>query len=314
MLSVRELRKAYGSIVALAGVDLDVPAGEVVCLLGPNGAGKTTLVSIVAGLRRPDAGTVVVDGIDVLHHPVETRRRLGLAPQELGVYPTLTVAQNLRFYGELVNLRGANLSREMAEVAEAFDLTGLMARPTRMLSGGERRRLHTALAILGHPRLLLLDEPTSGVDVASRAHILEVIRRLADDGTAICYSTHYLGEVEVLKASVSIVDRGKVIARGSMADLVRRHGSPAIELTFDCAENLPHLNGYRVDSEGAVLRVYADRPAEEAPAILSALGREANRLRSFEIVAPSLDAVFLALTGRRYEPGGSEEASGVIVP
>jgi ABC-2 type transport system ATP-binding protein len=312
MLEVRGVRKSYGATPALVGVDFDVAAGEVVGLLGPNGAGKTTLVSIVAGLRRPDAGRVSVAGIDVLSHPFEARRHLGLAPQELGIYPTLTVRTNLQFFGELVDLRGAELRHRVDEVGEALELSEFMDRQARFLSGGEKRRLHTALTMLRRPPLLLLDEPTSGVDVRTRASVLEVVRSLAAEGSAVCYSTHYLGEVEALGASVAILDRGRMIARGTVADLVRSHGASALELTFeDDGRPLPALSGYRTDSGDGVLRVFTERPAAEAARVLAALGAETGRLRSVEIVAPSLEAVFLALTGRRYE--SEDEQSDVAV-
>jgi ABC-2 type transport system ATP-binding protein len=302
MLEVRGVRKSYGATPALVGVDFDVAAGEVVGLLGPNGAGKTTLVSIIAGLRRPDAGSVSIAGIDVLSTPFEARRHLGLAPQDLGLYPTLKVRDNLRFFGELVDLRGAELRRRIDEVSEALGLTEFIDRQARFLSGGEKRRLHTALALMRRPPLLLLDEPTSGVDVRTRGNLLEVVRALAADGSAICYSTHYLGEVEALGASVAILDRGRVIARGGVTELVRNHGASALELSFeDDGRPLPSLSGYRCESDAGVLRVFTEQPAAEAARILTRLGPEADRLRSVEIVAPSLEAVFLALTGHRYE-------------
>jgi ABC-2 type transport system ATP-binding protein len=301
VLEVRGLAKSYGSTVALAGVDLDIDPGEVVGLLGPNGAGKTTLVSIVAGLRRPDDGTVFVDGIDVRTNPVGARRRLGVAPQELGVSPTLTVRRNLEFFAELVGLRGDAERREVEEIAEALELSEFLDRKVRFLSGGEKRRVHTALAMVGRPPLLLLDEPTSGVDVRARATLLELVKRLAAAGAAICYSTHYLGEVEELGASVAILDRGRFIARGTVRDLIHRHGASSLELTFDSDDlPLPSLDGWRIEANGASLRVYSDKPGADAPAVLSSLGSDAARLRSVELVSPSLEAVFLDLTGRRY--------------
>ncbi len=315
VLSVRDVHKSYGDTVALDGIDLDVAAGEIMCLLGPNGAGKTSLISIVAGLRRADAGTVTVAGIDVARNPVDARRKLGLAPQELGVYAEQTVDENLRYFGELVGLRGVALRQEIADVADSFELTALVDRRARTLSGGEKRRLHAAMALLGRPPLLLLDEPTSGVDVATRAKILDTVRRLADHGCAICYSTHYLGEVEQLDASVTIIDRGRVIAEGSVGELIKQHGATALELTFDVEtdEALPRIEGYRVEQDGALLRVYSEQPARDAPAVLVALGSDAARLESLTIVSPSLEAVFLALTGRRFDEEHEEDSTDVDV-
>src|SRR5207245_992383 len=238
------------------------------------------------------------------------RRHLGLAPQDLGIYPTLTVRHNLQFFGELADLRGPELRRRIEEIAESLELTEFIDRQARFLSGGEKRRLHTALALLGRPPLLLLDEPTSGVDVSTRAKVLDVVRSLAAAGSAICYSTHYLAEVEGLDASVAILDRGRVIARGGVAEMVRSHGASVLELSFeDDGRPLPTLAGYRTEAQDTLLRVFVEQPAVEAARVLAMLGPEAARLQSVEIVASNLEAVFLALTGRRYE---SEEAEHVL--
>ncbi len=302
MLDVENLRKAYDGVVALDGVDLRIGAGEIVGLLGPNGAGKTTLVSIVAGLRRADAGSVHVDGLDIATAPYKARRRLGLAPQDLGVYPILDVRENLRFFGELAGLGGRELVQRIDEVAEPLELTDLLTRPVRTLSGGEKRRVHTAMAMLHRPPLLLLDEPTTGVDVGTRTRLLEVVRALAaESGTAVCYSTHYLPEVEALGASVAIFDRGRLVARGTLAELVAAHGRCLVELTFDGPA--PDLGEHfaQAERDGEVLRIPASEPAADAARALGALGPDAGRLRSIELVRPSLESVFLAVTGRRYE-------------
>ena len=306
MLGVRGLRKSYGDTVALAGVDLDVAPGEIVGLLGPNGAGKTTMVSIVAGLRRADGGSVTVNGIDALAKPAEARRCIGLAPQELGIYPLLTVRDNLLVFAELADLRGRTRDQRIDEIAEALELTEFMDRPARHLSGGEKRRLHTALALVHRPPLLLLDEPTTGVDVRTRARVLDVVRGLAEAGSAVCYSTHYLPEVEALGASVAIIDRGQVLVRGPIEELVRRHGECAVELTFDGAPPQLALE-LRSEARDQMLRIYTDEPATVAASVLTRLGADAERLRSIDLVYPSLEAVFLAVTGRRYAEGSAEE-------
>lgn len=306
MLGVAGLEKSYGDVVALAGVDLTIEEGEICALLGPNGAGKTTLVSIVCGLRRPDAGTVVVDGVDAVLDSQTARRSIGFAPQDLAIYPIVTVRENLVFAGELADLRGSRLARQIDDVAEALELTDLIDRPARALSGGEKRRVHTAMAMVHKPRLLLLDEPTTGVDVATRARLLESVRQLAErDGTAVCYSTHYLPEVEALGASVTIIDHGRVIARGTVDELIATHAKTVIELTFDGPA--PMVDGHRpVDGDDTV-RVESGHPARDAAALLSRLGADAGRLRGLEIITPSLESVFLALTGRRYTPETAEK-------
>ena len=312
MLHVQGLRKAYGDVIALRGVDVDVARGEITCLLGPNGAGKTTLVSIVAGLRRPDAGVVEVDGLDATSRSVEVRRRIGLAPQDLGVYPVVSVRRNLELFGRLAGLRPRELRTRVDEVAEALRIGDLLERQAGTLSGGQKRRLHTAIALLHRPALLLLDEATTGADVETRAHILDLVRQLAAEGSAVLYSTHYLQEVEDLGAHVALLDAGTVIARGAVERLIAAHADPVVEMTFHtevpdvAADGDATVDGQRV-------RVTTPDPAAALASILPKLPPGA--LNTVEIVRPSLESVYLALTGRRYEEAdttpGMEEAPHV---
>jgi len=306
-LLVAGLRKSYGATVALDGVDLRVEPGTVLRLLGPNGAGKTSLVSIVAGLRRPDAGRVEVCGIDVARAPREVRARLGIAPQETGVYLPLRVRDNLRFFAGLAGLRRAEAAARIDEVAGALGLESLLDRRASQLSGGERRRVHTAIALLHRPELVLLDEPTTGADVRTRTQILDLVRDLARAGSAVVYSTHYLQEIETLGADVAFLDRGRVVARGTLAELVERHGTSALELTFAGAvPPAARLAGSVID--GSSVRIPTPDPAARAAQLLPALGADAGALRSIEILRPSLESVYLAVTGRRYETDSAEAA------
>lgn len=293
-LEVKELEKSYHDVTALDGVSLVVAPGEVVGLLGPNGAGKTTLVSIICGLRRADAGSVWVCGVDALTHPQRAREHIGLAPQELGIYPVDRVRQTLAFFGELGGLRGAGLSRQVERVAESLRLTDLMDRKAGELSGGQKRRLHTAIALLNEPPLVLLDEATTGADVETRAGLIDLVSELAENGAAVLYSTHYLGEVEALGARILILDRGHVIADGPIAELASRNGGSYVELTFaDSTRRIPVRD-----------------PGREIAGILGSLGPEAAELQGVEIIHSSLETVFLQLTGRRYRP---EEEARVTV-
>ena len=299
-LEVVGVRKAYGRTVALDGVDLAVPAGEILGLLGPNGAGKTTLVSIVAGLRRADAGTVHLDGIDVARDPNAAQQRLGLAPQETGVYLTIPVRENLWYFGGLAGLRGVELRARIDELAGELGLAELLDRRAAELSGGERRRLHTAMALIHRPPLVLLDEPTTGSDVRTRRDLLALVRRLADEGTAVVYSTHYLHEIEELDAEVAFIDHGRIVARGGVSELVRTHGTSALVLTFDG----PVPERARVDGsvvDGSVVRIAAPDPARVAAQLLPSLGDGNDGLRGIEVVHPSLESVFLTVTGRKYD-------------
>lgn len=309
MLEVCELHKSYGQVPALRGIDLSIEAGEILALLGHNGAGKTTFVSIVAGLRRPDTGRVRVNDIDVLERPYDARLHIGLAPQDIGIYPVVTVRENLVLFGELSGLTGRRLNERIEEVAGALDLGDLLGRFASTLSGGEKRRLHTAIALLDRPPLLLLDEPTTGADVQTRLNLLDAVRGLANDGSAICYCTHYLAEVEALGASVAILERGKLIARGRVAELVAARGTSAIEMTFEGPAPPLEIDAATRPSE-SVLRISTDEPAAMMVSAITALGTEASRLRSIDIVQPSLESVYLELTGRRFEV---EELAGAQV-
>lgn len=314
MLSVRGVHKSYGSVEALRGVDLTVEPGEIVGLVGPNGAGKTSLVSIVAGLRRPDRGEVHVGGLDVTRHRQEVGRLLGLAPQDLAIYPTIKVRDNLVVYGELAGLRGAELRRRIDETAETLGITDLLDRRGAALSGGQKRRLHTAMALVHRPPLLLLDEPTVGADIESRQQLLDLVRSLAADGAAVCYSTHYLPEVEVLGASVAVLEAGRVIVRGSLADLLAAHAQPAVELEFH-GDAPAHLDEPGSVRDGHRLRLPSADPAATAATVLTRLRPDDPPLAGLEIVHPTLEAVYLNVTGRRFEADGapSEGATDVAL-
>jgi ABC-2 type transport system ATP-binding protein len=249
--------KRYGERVALDGVDLRVQPGETLALLGPNGAGKSTLVGIACGLLAPDAGSVRVTG------------RPGVAPQEIGIYPSLTVRENLWAFAEV-----HGVSHRRAEwVIEPFVLSRLVDRPAGRLSGGEQRRLHAAIALVHRPRVVLLDEPTAGADTHTRSAILTAVKALADDGTAIVYTTHYLPEVEALDASVAVLEAGRIITRATVAELIARHAEPLLEITY---------------ADGRTVR----RPGS------SLHGLDDDVIRA-ELIRPSLEAAYLALTGRR---------------
>ena len=299
MLDVRGVRKSYGSTVALDGVDLLVEPGTIVGLLGRNGAGKTSLVSVVAGLLRPDAGRVLVGGVDIARDPRRARSLIGLAPQETGVYPTLSVRDNLRLFAALSDLRGRERDTRIDEVAAALMLGDLIDRRARDLSGGERRRLHTAIAVLHRPRLVLLDEPTTGADVHTRRELLRLVTALSREGSAVVYSTHYLQEIEELHAGVALMDRGRVIARGGLDELIKRYGSSALELSFTGPVPITaRVPGSRVVD--TTVTIATDDPAATAARVLSALGTDASSLSAVEIIRPTLESVFTTLTGTRF--------------
>lgn len=299
-LSMDGVSHLYGNVTALDNLSVDVSLGEICALLGRNGAGKTTLVSILCGLLRPTAGRVFIGGEPLESSGPELRRRIGFAPQELGLYLTLTARENLVMFGELYGLRDRVLRERIDMVTESFKLEEIIDRPIHRLSGGEQRRVHSAAALLHNPEFLFLDEPTAGVDLETRDHVLAAIRALAaDQGTTVLYTTHYLQEVDTLGASVAIIDRGRLIARGSVEELVREHGSRSLELRFD--GDAPQIEGAEI--VGAMLRIDADRSAASLSTVLRSLGREVERLSAIDVVNPGLDAVFLKLTGERFLEG-----------
>jgi ABC-2 type transport system ATP-binding protein len=299
ILVARGLRKSFGDQVALDGVDLEIRPGEIVGLLGPNGAGKTTLISLIAGLLTPDAGSICVGGIDVSVDPIAVRSKMGVAPQELSVYLQLSVLNNLRFFGELFGVTGSRLRDRIDEVASALELDSLLERKANELSGGEKRRLHTAVALLHDAPLVLLDEPTAGVDVHTRNRLLEAVKSMASNGTAICYTTHYLQEIENIAAGATILDDGKVIAAGTTKDLITSFASTVIEIRI--AGGIPSELAKRGVVEDSLVRIQAEDPGAELRHALAIMRDATDRIRSIEIVEPSLESVYVAITGRRIE-------------
>jgi ABC-2 type transport system ATP-binding protein len=308
VLEVEDVRKRYRGTVALDGVSLSIPAGRIMALLGPNGAGKTTLISIVSGLRRADSGSVRVGGNEITGRSTVSLRLIGLAPQETAVYPMVTVAENLRFVARITGLPRREREQRVAETADAFALGGLLGRRPELLSGGERRRLHAALACVHRPPLLLLDEPTAGVDVATRAHVLAAIRKLAaDEGCAVCYSTHYLPEVAELDATVSIIHRGRVVAAGTPEALTST-GASYVRLRFDGAA--PHAPALGGQAHGSTLIVPSGDPAPVIALLATENAAAMSRLLSMDIVRPSLESVLLSLTGESDSPSADERTGG----
>ncbi len=301
VLEVTELVKRYGERVALDHVSLTLAAGQVLGLLGPNGAGKSTLTSIVAGLLTPDGGTVVIDGVDVVATPSLAQAHVGLAPQEIGVYEVLTVRENLMFFAELVGLRRQERARRVDEVAARLGLDGLLDRTAFALSGGERRRLHTAIAFLHRPALLLLDEPTVGADIETCTSLLGLVQEAAAEGAAIVYSSHYLPEIEALDGSVAILLRGRLIASGTLHDLVADHGHTGVALSFDGP--VPDAVGTGLAGASVadqVLTIETHDPAGTIATVMRDLGSSASQVSSIELLRPSLESVFVTLTGQRY--------------
>lgn len=306
MLLARGVKKSYGNVEALKGVDLAVGAGQIVALLGRNGAGKTTLLSVISGLLRADDGTVELDGIDAFASPGAAAQLVGIAPQETGIYPVLTVRDNLEFFADLAGVARSQRSTRATDVAERLGLTELLDRKGNQLSGGEARRLHTACALVHQPKLLMLDEPTVGADVATRQQLIEAVRNMAAEGAAVLYTTHYLPEVEALDADIVIIDDGRILARGRRSELIADHHLGGLRFTVQGEPDEPTLASVL---EG--LPIVSVRPGDQAnsfeclsgeeldmPMLLRGFGSQTHRLISVERNLPDLESVFLAVTGR----------------
>ncbi|WP_320670859.1 ABC transporter ATP-binding protein [Patulibacter defluvii] len=303
VLRLEAVVKRYGERTALHGVDLTLDPGQVVALLGPNGAGKSTIVGLASGMLAADSGRVTVLGEDPHRQRRVVRRAVGVAAQEIALYPALTVRQNLRALGELYGLRARAARARADELLVRFGLEELAGRPTVELSGGQRRRVHAAGALVNRPRLVLLDEPTAGADPRTRDAILGVVRDVAGEGAAVLYTTHYLPEVERLDADVALLEGGRVVAAGPLATIVAAHAEPVLELRFvgPAPAAARALAGAAVEEAdgGALVRAPAADPGTALRELLVALGPEATALDGVEIVRPSLEAAYLALTGRR---------------
>lgn len=224
LLQADDLSKRFGEIQAADHVTLQVGEGEIYGLLGPNGAGKTTSISMICGLLKPDAGKVLIDGRDFRSDPQAARKIMGVVPQELAIYEELTGRENLEFWGRIAGLDGREARARAGELLEALSLVERGRDAVKKYSGGMKRRVNLGCALMHRPRLLLLDEPTVGIDPQARANILEFIRGLVANGTAILYTTHYLEEAETLCRRIGIIDRGRLLAEGTLAELQQRLG------------------------------------------------------------------------------------------
>ena len=304
-LRCSDLRKRFGERLAVDGVSFEIAAGETYGLLGPNGAGKTTTISMICGILGRDGGDVVVDGVPIKAGATAAKQKIGYVPQDLAIYPDLSAQENLRFFGRLYGMPGHELTRRIDEVLEIVALTDRAKERTEHLSGGMKRRLNIAIGLLHRPCLLILDEPTVGVDPQSRNAILESVEALSAEGMAILYTTHYMEEAERLCDRVGIIDEGRIIAEGTRRDLVALVGeldkvmlaaSGDLRLAADAGRALDGVRKVTVHEDGLELLVVDAHRL--LPRILEAVSADGIILRSVEVVEPDLEAVFLHLTGK----------------
>ncbi|HEY1549641.1 MAG TPA: ABC transporter ATP-binding protein [Kofleriaceae bacterium] len=298
VLELRGLGKDYGERAAVRSVDLDVTKGEILGLLGPNGAGKTTTISMACGVVTPSRGAVTIGGIALAKQPRAAKMKLGLVPQDLALFAELSALQNLAWFGSLYNLSGAKLAER---VDWALGVVGLRDRArdvVRTYSGGMQRRLNIAAGLLHKPELLILDEPTVGVDPQSRNHIFDTVRGLRADGMTVIYTTHYMEEVEALCDRVAIMDHGDIVALGSLDELISQHAGKGILLEIagdaDAAARAAEAHG-KVTRTGNALRV---EPNAGLGAVISAIEASGATIARIESRQANLETAFLALTGR----------------
>ncbi|MBN2304502.1 MAG: ABC transporter ATP-binding protein [Anaerolineae bacterium] len=328
IIEIRKLKKHFNppdGVVAVKGIDLDIMEGEIFSLLGPNGAGKTTAISMMSGLLTPTDGDAIIAGHSITRETMAAKQAIGVVPQELAIYPTLTARQNLNFFGKMYGLRGRDLKQRVDEV---LDFTGLADRandPVEEYSGGMKRRVNIGIGLLHRPQIVFLDEPTVAIDPQSRRNILDAVKNLNAGGMTVLYTTHYMEEAQELSNRVGIIDHGEIIALGTQDELTRMVGEQdTVRLTVpdvppEVLDQLRALDGVthcqlagdgngngdgngdndsEHDRKNGEIRLLAGDGRAVLPDVIQVINRAGLSLRSIEITEPTLEAVFLHLTGR----------------
>lgn len=305
LLEVKNLRKSFGSRQAVNDVTFKVEEGDVFGLLGPNGAGKSTTFSIICGLLKANSGRVLVDGYDMAARRTEAKKLIGIVPQEPALYSQLSAKSNLRFWGQINGLSGRELEKAIDDVLTIVGLTDRAGGRIGKFSGGMKRRLNIAAGLIHNPKLLIMDEPTVGIDPQSRSHILETVKTLNQKGITVIYTSHYVEEVEALCNQVAIMDSGKIIAEGSIADL-QKAGGQFQELSIDLSDypekvksvvkTLPGVEDAFVASRR--LKIVTSSAEQILPLVLDAINRQGATIGEIKIHKPNLESLFLKLTGK----------------
>ena len=304
MIDVQQLRKQYGDAVAVDDVTFAAESGRIFGLLGPNGAGKSTTIGCISGLLKPTSGRITVLGHDVVTDSIEARRELGIVPQELALYEELGARENLAYWGAAYGMSGDALKRRVLEVLETIGLADRATEPVKRFSGGMKRRLNFGCGIVHRPKVLLLDEPTVGVDPQSRVRLLDLVRQQAGSGTCVLYTTHYMEEAQDLCDRLAIIDHGKLLVMGTLdelrslmgeRDLVRLSGRFEPQAARRALEA---LGADVVSADDVSLRFTVEGASKKLPAIFSAVTSSGGDVQETSLTQPSLESLFIKLTGR----------------
>jgi ABC-2 type transport system ATP-binding protein len=304
-ISVTNLRKTFGDFVAVEDVSFEAEQGEILSLLGPNGAGKSTSISIISGLYPPTSGEAAIMGHSIIKEPEAAKTHLGVVPQDIALYPDLSARENLLFWGKMYGLRGAPLKSRVDEVLEIIGLADRQKDHIEKFSGGMKRRVNIGAALLHQPNVIIMDEPTVGIDPQSRRHILDNVKELNQKGMTVLYTTHYMEEAAELSDHIAIMDKGRIIAYGTHAELIQLVGEKTrldINVNTDASRILPSWEKTEgvasIDSTDGKIIALVDDSNTVLPRMFEAAAQAQVRITSVDIQEPNLEMVFLHLTGR----------------
>lgn len=305
ILALENLWKAYGEVQAVRGISLGIGRGEFFGLLGPNGAGKTTTIAMISGLIQPSEGRIIIDRVDLRERPREAKRKIGIVPQSLSFYPSLSARENLSFFGRLYGLKGGSLRRRIEDCLEIVSLKERAEQFVGQFSHGMKRRLNIAIGLLHEPEILVMDEPTVGIDPQSRAEILEGLQSMNRAGVTLLYTTHYMEEAQALCDRVAILDLGKVIALDAPRTLIQGLGNGIIRIKFSepveesVRRELEGMGKTKiVDGSGRQVHLQVQETDQALKELVELQERRNLRLKTLEILEPNLETVFIHLTGR----------------
>jgi linearmycin/streptolysin S transport system ATP-binding protein len=321
ILEVKKLVKNYGDLAAVKSISFEIQQGEIFSLLGPNGAGKTTTISMISGLLEPTSGDAFIGGHSITKQPLEAKRLLGVVPQEIALYPTLSARQNLEFFGRMYGLRGKELARRVDTILDFVELSDRQADRIETFSGGMKRRINIAAGLLHDPQVIYMDEPTVGIDPQSRRRILDTVKQLREQrGMTVLYTTHLMEEAQELSDRVGIIDHGEIIALGTPGDLILQVGEQdrlifkvgkttvreqtlehirsSVEGVTNAMYDPPGEEGENKTNVSGLLVIHAKRGRRAMPTLLHLAEDEGIPVESVEVHEPDLEAVFLQLTGR----------------